>query len=88
MDTNNINENKLNYSIEKSNIIGFFNIQYLQNECRYCKYVIEDSQIIYYGWNRSFCSPSCRKNYNNINKEKSYQSLITEFINRHCCFEV
>lgn len=51
--------------------------------CRYCDHYINSGQPVYYGWNRPFCSPTCRSKHNTKKTNKSVFNLMAEFIIRH-----
>ena len=51
--------------------------------CRHCYHYINSTQPIFFGWNRPFCSQTCRSKYNTSKKNKSFYDLMTEFVNAH-----
>ena len=51
--------------------------------CRYCDSYINSSQPVYYGWNRPFCSTTCRSKHNTKKTNKSVFNLMVEFISHN-----
>lgn len=68
------------FHIESDKICGYI---YPTVVCRLCNTYVNSTQPIFFGWNRPFCSQTCRSKYNTSKKNKSVIDLMTEFVNAH-----